>query len=717
MKRAAVILVIAARLLCRPEAASAASTVFAGDPVNPVTSQPYEILPGFPLIEPGPDGLLGTADDRIDDSKHGDVDLVVRSGSIDAVGSIPPPALQSGRGALPQGISGADAAGGREIPFTVFLSDGLVTPGAPAGNVLAAADMNGLPVVVAAFADWDGDGFIGPTNLDRAGDRDDHLEVRELEPVGRAAALFSGGVAHGSIAVQAGLPTSRGGLEVALAAIALTGPFDPNFFEGNIPSGPAIATALPFLPQRALDRLIRDRAVPAGPNTTLQAVIRFASLPSPADGISFALPLDGSSVTIDGALVQSQPVVGAALVQPIGTRGRREAVTDLTIGTRSPSNVMRLRLVPVDRLGNPSDPPPGFAVTIVSTPPLAVKRPRDSTVKLTSPHGLAVNLRTAPGSTSASTGTVTAERDGAVIAAAAYHIDPSANGPRFDLSVPSREAPTIQQAIDTVADRNRDGALVIGIRPGWFHENLVVNRPVMLWGRDAATTIVQGNSLTPVLQLTAPNAVVRGLTAIGGASGCTITGSGGRLIRSRAWDNVGHGIVVTAANADIEQTTSQDNGGDGLAITAGAGAVCANSRLLDNDGTGASLSSAQSGELSDNDISGNATGGVTIAGGTDGTVTTNRLVLNFGAGIAIAEAEGVVVSGNLSTLNDDDGLRMDRAGGAIVLDNNFDSNHGYGMFVRRSPDADFSAVPGVQNPPGDNQASGNRKGDVFVRQD
>jgi len=60
---------------------------------------------------------------------------------------------------------------------------------------------------------------------------------------------------------------------------------------------------------------------------------------------------------------------------------------------------------------------------------------------------------------------------------------------------------------------------------------------------------------------------------------------------------------------------------------------------------------------------------------------------------------------------------MDRASGALVLDNIFDSNHGYGLFVRRSPDADFGAAPGVQSPAGDNQATGNRKGDVFVRQD
>ncbi len=96
-------------------------------------------------------------------------------------------------------------------------------------------------------------------------------------PVGRAAAVLSGGVAHGTLAVRRGLPASQGGLPVALVAMALTGPFDPGFFDGAIPSGPAIATALPFLPQRDLSRLIRDRAVPAGPDTTLQDLVQFSA--------------------------------------------------------------------------------------------------------------------------------------------------------------------------------------------------------------------------------------------------------------------------------------------------------------------------------------------------------------------------------------------------------------------------------------------------------
>ena len=48
----AVLLVVSAR------AAYAQLPVFAGDPVNPSTGAPYIILPGVPLVDPGPDGTV-----------------------------------------------------------------------------------------------------------------------------------------------------------------------------------------------------------------------------------------------------------------------------------------------------------------------------------------------------------------------------------------------------------------------------------------------------------------------------------------------------------------------------------------------------------------------------------------------------------------------------------------------------------------------------------
>ena len=477
MKRALVGWILTAALACVPATAHAVSAVFAGDPINPSTGLPYEILPGFPLVLPGLDGVIGTADDSVDTSIVGDIDLVVRSGSPAATNTIPPPTARGGRTALPLGVAGSTAGGGTEIPFTVFLSDGAVGAEAPAGHLLPAADMDGIPVVVTAFGDFDGDGFIGPTNEDAAGATDNRFEVEELKQVGRVVALFSGGVARGAVAVHAGRPASQGGLTVALTAMALTGPFSPSFFGGNIPSGPAIASALPFFPQRDLAKLIHDRAVPAGPNTTLQQVVDFVMLPSPGAGAPFALPTDGSAPTIDLALVNSQTAVRAVFREDARAHPLPLPVGDLVLGTQAPANHRALRLVPVDRWGNPADPAPALRLSLHSSGPLDVLRPaparRGEPVDLGSARGVRVVVQTQRGTPDNSTGTLAIEHDGVVVGALPYRIDAHANRPQADVVVPSQAAATIQAGIDQAVDRNNDGALVVAIRPGLYHENVI----------------------------------------------------------------------------------------------------------------------------------------------------------------------------------------------------------------------------------------------------
>lgn len=705
-----------------PRPAFAASAVFDGDPVDPASGSAYEILPGFPLVLPGPDGLLGTGDDGIDAAVTGDIDLVVRSGSQPAAATIPPPTAQGGHSALPVGTAGSRAAGGVEIPFTVFLSDGVASATAPAGNLLAATDMDAIPVVVAAFADLDRDGFIGPTDRDGAGGLDNGLEVRELEPVGRAVALFSAGVARGNVAVHVGLPASQGGLMVALCAIALTGPFDPAFFGGSIPRGPAITTAFPFIPQRDLGRLIRDRAAAVGPETTLQDVIQFAAVPSPGAGAPFALPLDGSSVTTDAAVVNAQAPVSVAFREDLEEPGLQQPVHDLAFGTRSPGNGLHLRLLAVDRWGNPADPgPAGLVVSLQATPPLNIFRPASARLGreliVRGAEGVRLRIEVPRNVAVGTQGSLTAEKDGAVVAAVPYSIDSRANRPRADIEVPSRQASTIQAAIDTVSDRNRDASLVVELGPGLYQENVAVNRPVVLRGQGPGHTVVQGNGLLATFSVTASGASLRGLTAVGGSTGIGTTAPTTEIVNARVLRNVGAGITISGAGAQLWRTAAEGNGGDGLLLSGAANARGARLVLAKNRGNGAVLSGVQSGELADSQIADNGTGGISLVSSNDCRVSDNQSVNNVGSGLEIEASQDNDVLNNLFSLNDGDGLSMDSTSGTLVSGNAFESNHGYGLFVRRSTNDDFSAAAGLQAPAGDNRSINNRQGDVFVRPD
>ncbi|MBI3784011.1 MAG: right-handed parallel beta-helix repeat-containing protein [Deltaproteobacteria bacterium] len=711
-------LVLLGSVCVQPRAAAAASVVFAGDPINPSSGLPYEILPGAPLVLPGPDGVLGTADDVVDTTKIGDIDMVVRSGSPAATAILPGPSIASGRAGLPVGVAGSTVAAGTPIPFTVFLSDGQADSSAPSGHLLAAADMDNIPVIVAAFADFDGDGWIGPTDADAAGARDNMLEVRELEPVGRAVALFSGGVARGSMAIQAGLPASQGGLAVVLCALSLTGPFDPSFQGGQVPSGPAITTALPFVPQRDLARLLRDRPTLVGPGTTVQNLVQFAALPASA-AAGLAIPLNGSSPTVDVALANSQAAVGATFVEIHRTLPGGAPLHSITLGQRTPSSQRHLRLLPADRFGNPTDPPADFSLLVTADASLRITHPKGTRklkpTLIKTAAGVDVVFAVRSGVADGTTGRIAVERNGGVVAVLPFRIDQRLGQPRPDAHVPSKKFKSIQAAVDQATDRDHNGQLVIDVDPGIYRENVTLNRAVLLRSRSADNTFIVGNGTAPAVTISSPSVTMFGFTTVGGAAGFSVSGSGAQLSDVRAWMNNGPGLAVSGSSVSLLRAVSQRNGGDGLNVSGGTADVFSGATLVDNSAAGATILSSASGMIESSAVADNATGGFLLTAVSNAAIADNTLVNNIGIGLSLDTCSSNNITGNVVGLNDDDGIRMDRTSGNLISKNVSDTNKGYGIFTRRGSD-DFDAQSGVQTmPPGDNIVGGNRKGDVFVR--
>src|SRR3989454_1881778 len=293
--------------------------IFDNDPVDSSTGRPYPILPGTPLILPQPDGKYDPP--IVDSSTTGDVDLVVRAGTMMAGPSIPSPSA-SPRTAV---AGGAVMASGSGIPFTVVVSDG--SGATPSGNPLLGPEMDGMPVLVAAFADLDGDGVVGPTSADDGGAGDDARELQESDYlVGRQVALFHNVVAQGTLFVWNGAPASAGGLRVVLTALAYVGPFNPSFFFGAVPDGPPVATRLPFFPRYDPDHVVEanGRGGLAEPEHRLGIELEPAFEPpvdDPELGTPFALPTNGSSPTIDRVAVYRGPLSRMRFVRPSSAAG------------------------------------------------------------------------------------------------------------------------------------------------------------------------------------------------------------------------------------------------------------------------------------------------------------------------------------------------------------------------------------------------------------
>jgi hypothetical protein len=363
--------------------------VLQGDPVDGL-GRALPILPGVALITANEDGDFKPP--VVDPSVVGDVDLVVRAGHLTPGATMPPPTLVPPTAAA----GGSRFPGGSDIPFTVIASDG--DPLVAGGHPLLGLDLDGIPVVVFAFADLDRDGFVGPTDADAAGSSDNARELQESEfPVGMRVAYFAGGVAQGVIAADVGAPASAGGLPVVLTAAAYVGRFSPDFFLGTVPDGPAIATLLPFFPRLDPDRVIDTdgSAGPGLPNGRIAIELESEFAPPVGDpvlGTPFALPTDGSSVTIDRAIVGGAAVAGLRFVRPSSPAGFTgeeprlslrpgadgalfEPLEASTLVDDGPGNPIELHLVPVDVLGNVTDPAAVMQIELYASDNLVISSP------------------------------------------------------------------------------------------------------------------------------------------------------------------------------------------------------------------------------------------------------------------------------------------------------------------------------------------------------
>jgi hypothetical protein len=353
-----------------------------------------EIVPGVPWLKPGPDGRFGTSDDT-SRSPIGDVDVVVRAGMSDFSG--PFPKTSPLRGAVVPAALTEPFGEGQGIDFVVAASDGGIP--APSGTPVVSPSLDGAPILVVAFEDLDGDGFVGVTNRD--GDPTDaSLEEAELIPVGRQVAIMAAGRASGRIAVEAGGPGAAPA-RIALTAAAWAGTFRPDFFGGNVPDGPAIMTRLPFLPTTTPSMVLEGGAQgpgPARPDSLIGAQIKPQFVPDPSSplyGEAFTLPTDGSEPSTDIAVARSgafsafgiarrpDPKTYRALqLRPLrigldaaGHPAACEIVRALFVPDDGVATSTALSVVPLDRLGNITDAPAGSAVDLRTQGTLRIVSP------------------------------------------------------------------------------------------------------------------------------------------------------------------------------------------------------------------------------------------------------------------------------------------------------------------------------------------------------
>jgi hypothetical protein len=394
------------------------------DPCDPLRGH-FAMLPGVPLIVPA-DGARGTwssGEPDIDAGIVGDVDLIVRYGTPADPNVVPAPQGDGGA-ALPSIVVGGGQVGqGPEAPFTVMLSNG---PGVETwGTVLRGTEMDGRPVAVYAFADLDGDGYIGPKNSD--GSFDNEIEKQEaLATVGRQAGQFSDGSFSQTLGIEVAAPASMGGLRVALFSGAYTGADEAVLWSDGAP----IFTSFPFFPPLTPEFIVviegHPTPIPPPPDPEGPLLLQYRPaeffLPEPDDatiGTPFAIPVDGTNITTDQFLAVSGVPVGVEAFRDIAVGSFRAsarmdirpapAANGVTPTLVRPvdklnlaeGNTGTIRLLQVDALGNVADPVGSVQIELTASGGLAIlapdidNDPSVETVSLASTKGVAVTLSAA----------------------------------------------------------------------------------------------------------------------------------------------------------------------------------------------------------------------------------------------------------------------------------------------------------------------------------
>ncbi len=371
--------------------------VFDGDAIDPATGIPHSIVPGLPLFLPGVDEEYGTGDDIIDATKVGDVDVVIRTKNQLMGGAIPAPA--TGVADAPPVVAGGQQTGaGTEAVFQVILSDGDASADQPAGHPLRGSAHNGRGVLVVAYPDLDGDGVLGPTDDDAAGSADNEIERQEiLSFAGRQVGVLANGVGDGTIGVTLGAPASRGGLGIVVVGGAIMGvTASEHFFDG-----PWITTLTPYmLPVDPREVIGNGNVRPPDPENLVEVEFegeRFGRLAPdhPVLGTPFAIPLDGSSITVDLLRGVGGAQAGVNLAVPVdpatfvasstrrvlaavGASGAPRVVEDaatIEMADDGPGSQRTLLVFAADRLGNPTDPAAPTIVTVEVSAGLAITTP------------------------------------------------------------------------------------------------------------------------------------------------------------------------------------------------------------------------------------------------------------------------------------------------------------------------------------------------------
>lgn len=269
-------------------------------------------------------------------------------------------------------------------------------------------------------------------------------------------------------------------------------------------------------------------------------------------------------------------------------------------------------------------------------------------------------------------------------------VAPLADGPTIWTVSPtpgSADFTVIQQAIDAAAPGD-----LIEVWSGTYYENVVVDKPLILYARDGpATTIVDANGSGITIHITADDCTVNGFT---------VTGSGGRPGDA--------GIKVESDGNAITDNLCTGNGYDGLAVIDVVDNVLTNNTCSENfrDGIhlwdaehttitenqcdlnryGLSMLYAAKNTLEQNNFYYNGRSGLFMLSSSQNRLDENAFWENDWEGLYAADCYYTIFWMNEFRANLDDGLCLEYSSGNTIVRNELIENAEAGIYLFEASD-------------------------------